>query len=158
MHDTARLPQFFNFIFFLIWVVICITILIYIKRGGFYLEPHATKSLTLSLTIGGVDIRETLDIHPGEFVYFFKTTVYPIIAITCSETHLNTECYEDLSVIYALINDTNNRKKIAQSTNIINNNIIVRGTFNYVDDMEKYLIAYPDYNNLYIRFPDFQSI
>lgn len=122
--------------------------------AGFYLDQNATASRKLSLKIGGVEIRQELIVHPGEFVYFFKNTVFPILAIAFSETHLEAESYDDLWVIYAIIIDTKIRREIAGGTHIANSNkedcAIIRGHFGYVEDVDKYIEQNPNPGGIYI--------
>jgi hypothetical protein len=101
---------------------------------GFYLDEKSEQSLTINITIGGV-ICPSLTLLPGEFKYFFENTYFPIIAIHSSETHIETEDYSNLFIIYGFA-QTLLRKYLVQNTynlNLNNKKAVIRdGYFGYL--------------------------
>jgi hypothetical protein len=98
---------------------------------GFYLDPLATSSSKISISIDGIKYYNNKSIAPGEFIYFFESSIFPIISLQHSEIHIKLDnSYNDLKIIYALINDNklignaSIRKYLATITNTININNI----------------------------------
>lgn len=94
-----------------------------IKRNGdvvvgFY-NADESNPKTLKLEIGGREIPE-LHLQPKTFSYIFENThVYPILTIAFSELHVQTDCYNNLHVVYAFIRDSHLRRELAQRGCII---------------------------------------
>jgi hypothetical protein len=131
---------------------------------GFYLdENNCNDCKLLQLDIGG-DLLPNLVIEPGEFVYVFENThIYPIIASSYSKLHVITPSCNGLYVIYALINDSEVRRSLATSTNVLRfvsgKNAIIRGFFGYIkENLNDHLKKYTDRNNKYIDIPNMKNL
>lgn len=131
---------------------------------GFYLDANAEQqNLKLQLTIGGTSIPDLL-INKGEFAYIFENThILPMVALQYSVPRVTTSDFNGLYAIYALIRDTNVRRKLGSSTNILRfspeKNALVRGHFGYVDaNVDNFLRCHTDWNDSYVEIPNMTDL
>jgi fructose 1,6-bisphosphatase len=106
---------------------------------GFYLDQQAPKTQQLKLSSCGVSL-PGLSINPGMFVYALNDMyVYPIIAVNMHELRIDSDSYDYLYIVYALIADVNIRRQLATQTNVMRMNgrtLIIKGLVGYVENVE----------------------